>query len=374
MIWSVRQATGDDVSACVAILHAAATTDAGPLGTLDWRHPRIPDVVASNALAGELYVATAEDGVIAATFAVCGEADDYFASIVWADPGAPARYLHRLATAPARQGSGIGSVCVARAEEIAAAAGTRYLRLDTFKARPRLLAFYVGRGYVERGVADAPTGDPAQPIVPLACFEKPVEPPGGVLVLTVPGLHGSGPRHWQSAWERMRPGCRRIEQRDWQAPRRSEWVVTVDEKVAATRGRIALAAHSLGCITIAYWAQQADPAALSRIVGALLVAPADVERPGFTSLARGFAPVPNTAIPFPTVVVASTDDPFVSATRAAGFAAEWGSRFVNVGRRGHLASDSGLGAWPEGMALLDDLIAGPSPTTSLPSPTPTAMT
>jgi predicted alpha/beta hydrolase family esterase/GNAT superfamily N-acetyltransferase len=373
MTWSVRQATGDDVSACVAILHAAATTDAGPLGTVDWLHPRLAGVVAADADAGELYVAMAEDGVIAATFAVCREADAYYAGIVWADPAAPARYLHRLATPPRRQGSGIGSYCVARGEDLAHEAGARYLRLDTLQAHPRVVAFYLGRGYVECGVANAPSGDTAQPFVPLVCFEKPLEAPGGVPVLTVPGLHGSGPRHWQTAWERMRPACRRVEQRDWQAPRRAEWVVTLDEAIATRRGRIALAAHSLGCITIAYWAQQADAASLGRVAGALLVAPADVERPGFTSLARGFAPVPHTALPFPTIVVASTDDPFVAIGRAEGFASAWGSRFVNVGRRGHLGSDSTVGAWPEGEALLDDLIAGPSPTTGLPSVAPSVV-
>ena len=32
-----------------------------------------------------------------------------------------------------------------------------------------------------------------------------------------------------------------------------------------------------------------------------------------------------------------------------------GSRFVDVGNRGHINSDSKLGAWPEGQALLASL-------------------
>ena len=32
-------------------------------------------------------------------------------------------------------------------------------------------------------------------------------------ILTVPGLNGSGPAHWQTLWEGMRPDTARIELR-----------------------------------------------------------------------------------------------------------------------------------------------------------------
>jgi len=53
--------------------------------------------------------------------------------------------------------------------------------------------------------------------------------------------------------------------------------------------------------------------------------------------------------------VVSDDDPFCSAQRAHGMAADWGSEHVDVGVRGHINGDSGLGDWPEGLALLQSL-------------------
>ncbi|MGD7478422.1 alpha/beta hydrolase, partial [Ralstonia pseudosolanacearum] len=42
--------------------------------------------------------------------------------------------------------------------------------------------------------------------------------PAGVAMLTVPGLYGSGPGHWQSRWEERFPDWRRVEQDDWSTP------------------------------------------------------------------------------------------------------------------------------------------------------------
>jgi hypothetical protein len=57
-------------------------------------------------------------------------------------------------------------------------------------------------------------------------------------------------------------------------------------------------------------------------------------------------------LPFPSIVVASTDDPFVTPARAAAFARAWGSRLVTFERAGHLNADAGFGPWPEGRRLL----------------------
>ena len=37
-------------------------------------------------------------------------------------------------------------------------------------------------------------------------------------ILIVPGLHGSGPDHWQSRWQRLYPYFERIEQAQWDVP------------------------------------------------------------------------------------------------------------------------------------------------------------
>lgn len=169
-------------------------------------------------------------------------------------------------------------------------------------------------------------------------------------VLTVPGLYGSGPLHWQSIWEAMY-GYRRIEQQNWDAPVCADWVRNIEAAVAETGPDVVLAAHSLGCIAVAYWAAQTQ----LKIKSALLVAPADTERPGFPPEATGFSPVPLQYLPFNSIVVCSTNDEFISLQRAQHFAKAWGSRFVNAGNKGHINALSDLGDWPGGHRLITEL-------------------
>lgn len=172
--------------------------------------------------------------------------------------------------------------------------------------------------------------------------------------LAIPGLGGSGPAHWQSHWSRALPQVRRVAQRDWDAPSRRDWISTLDAAVRGAHDEVILVAHSLGCALVAHWARQHA----GRVRGALLVAPADVESPAHTPASvRGFAPMPLQALPFQSIVVASEDDPYVSVARARQFAEAWGSRFESIGAAGHINADSGLGNWPDGLALLESLHA-----------------
>ena len=86
-----------------------------------------------------------------------------------------------------------------------------------------------------------------------------------------------------------------------------------------------------------------------------MVAPADAEADTFPAGASGFSPVPMIKLPFPSVVVTSINDYFVSAGRAAEFAAAWGSELVNVGKAGHINVASGFGDWEQGLELLKQL-------------------
>jgi hypothetical protein len=81
----------------------------------------------------------------------------------------------------------------------------------------------------------------------------------------------------------------------------------------------------------------------------------DVERPDFPPAVTGFCPVQLQRLPFPSIVVASRNDPYVSLERACCFSQSWGSRFVNIGLGGHIDTAAGFGSWPQGEALLEDL-------------------
>jgi len=172
-------------------------------------------------------------------------------------------------------------------------------------------------------------------------------------VLVLPGLYDSGPDHWQTRWSAVRPGFRRVEQADWVTPRCADWIARLDEAVERTGPEALLVAHSAACALAAHWTALHP----RTIRGALLVAPSDVDAPTFPLGATGFAPMPLQRLPFPTIVVASANDPYVSLDRARTFAERWGSRFVSIGDNGHINSASGLGDWPEGLRILEALAA-----------------
>ncbi|KTT23430.1 RBBP9/YdeN family alpha/beta hydrolase [Pseudacidovorax intermedius] len=178
-------------------------------------------------------------------------------------------------------------------------------------------------------------------------------------VLLLPGWQNSGPGHWQTRWEALH-GDHRVEQHDWQRPLRGDWCARLEEEVLAAPGPVLLAAHSMGCLLVAAWAAHSRHTA--RVRGALLVAPGDLERDDLRQQIPGWAPIVRQRLPFPATLVGATDDPYCSAGRARGLAADWGARFVDLGARGHINADSGLGDWPEGRALLDELAAArPAP-------------
>lgn len=175
-------------------------------------------------------------------------------------------------------------------------------------------------------------------------------------VLTIPGLGGSGPAHWQTLWEKSRPDTARVDLGMWDRPHRNAWVTKIDQAIATARAPVILVAHSLGCIAVAWWAAMSPQPYGWPVAGALLVAPADVDRADTAAELAPFAPAPKQPLPFPSIVVASTDDPWITIDRAHSLAVDWGSHFVDHGANGHLNAASGLGRWPEGLELLDRVI------------------
>ena len=170
-------------------------------------------------------------------------------------------------------------------------------------------------------------------------------------ILTVPGLWNSGPQHWQTHWESQSSNVVRVQQRDWDRPDRAEWVRTLQSAIAAQAEPVVLAAHSLGCCLVAQWATDTGGAGVR---GAFLVAPSDVEAPHYPEEGRSFDAMPLARLPFPSLVVASTNDEYVSLDRARTFAGAWGSELVTIGAAGHINSASGHGPWEQGQRLLRD--------------------
>jgi len=172
-------------------------------------------------------------------------------------------------------------------------------------------------------------------------------------ILLLPGWQDSDPAHWQSRWEAIY-GDRRVEQHDWMHPLRGDWSARLEEEVIAAPGPVALVAHSLGCILVAAWA--AHSRHTGKVRAALLVAPGDLERDDLRQMIPGWAPIVRQPLPFPSSMIAAHDDPYCDAARSRDMARDWGSIYREAGARGHINSESGLGDWPEGRALLNDLL------------------
>lgn len=169
--------------------------------------------------------------------------------------------------------------------------------------------------------------------------------------LTIPGLASSGPRHWQTIWEKQHPYLfTRVEQDNWDLPVRDEWVEKLQIYIENLKEPTILVAHSMGCLTVVHWAQKY----FSPLVkGALLVAPADAEYSERLNFVEGFNPIPDKALPFESVLIASTNDIYASIERSEYFADVWGSTFLNIGAKGHINASSGFGEWEEGKIILN---------------------
>ncbi len=202
-----------------------------------------------------------------------------------------------------------------------------------------------------------------------------------VTTLILPGWLDSGPDHWQSLWQTAH-GYTRVQQHDWQRPLRGDWCAQLEHHVVnlialqkselqkqqilelqvdltgknvQNAPHIVLVAHSLGCHLVAAWA--AASRHTSAIRGALLVAPPDVTQGDLPPDLHGWRTPVLQPLPFAATCVVSSNDPFCSANAGHALAAAWGARCVDIGPLGHLNSESGLGSWPAGHAMLLDLAA-----------------
>ncbi len=167
----------------------------------------------------------------------------------------------------------------------------------------------------------------------------------GVRVVIMPGLHDSGPTHWQSRWQALYPEFERVRQDDWETPDLDRWAENLGTILRATPKPAIIAAHSFGCLA----SVQCASAGIPNLAGMLLVAPAD---PAKFELEKRLAQV---RLSIPSILIGSENDPWMHAERAACWAETWGSEFLNAGHLGHINTESGIGDWLFGLAHLQRL-------------------
>ncbi|TRX39707.1 RBBP9/YdeN family alpha/beta hydrolase [Flavobacterium restrictum] len=179
-------------------------------------------------------------------------------------------------------------------------------------------------------------------------------------LLIIPGLGDSGEKHWQHFWLQKFPNATKVVQDNWNEPQLDQWLNRLTQTIHKLDQPTILVAHSLAVSLVLHWvAQNSNP----NIIGALLVAPADVDSPDHTpDFLRNFAPIPTDKLPFPAIVIGTENDTYCAPERVQFLAKKWGSTFINIGYEGHINSDSDLAFWEEGQQFLNQLIAQINPT------------
>jgi len=177
-------------------------------------------------------------------------------------------------------------------------------------------------------------------------------------ILIIPGYTNSGPDHWQTRWEEKLSTARRIDQAEWSKPVLADWKANVVDAVNAAQKPVVLVAHSLGVATVV----QAVPEFRNKIAGAFLVAPPDVANAAVRPKhLMTFGPYPRDPLPFPSITVASRNDPFCAFDVAEDIAGAWGSLFIDAGEVGHINAESGHGPWPEGTLTFAKFVSSLKP-------------
>jgi uncharacterized protein len=169
--------------------------------------------------------------------------------------------------------------------------------------------------------------------------------PSTTRVLIMPGLHDSGPSHWQSRWQTLYPAFERVRQQDWETADLDRWAESLAVALRVSKKPVLVAAHSFGCLASIQCAAANHP----NLVGALLVAPADPVKFG---LEKKLA---SARLSIPAILIGSENDPWMSAEQAACWAGRWGADFLNAGQLGHINADSNIGDWLFGLSQLQRL-------------------
>lgn len=174
--------------------------------------------------------------------------------------------------------------------------------------------------------------------------------------IILPGIGGSGEDHWQSLWELSDPTVVRFQPASWDKPELTDWMAALDRSVAEAGAPPILIAHSLACLLVVHWAAQNKRS----VHGAFFVGVPDPASPAFPHEARSFTNPPLVPLPFPALIIASTNDPYASTEYAQTRANQWRAGFISAGALGHISSASELGEWPQGRDLLEAFRAGAS--------------
>lgn len=172
-------------------------------------------------------------------------------------------------------------------------------------------------------------------------------------ILLLPDVDGAAPGHWLRRWADRFGNGRLLQQEDAERPRRVDWLRSIEHEIIMSTRPVVLVAHGLAVSAVVHVAQRLVD---TKVRGAFLVAPPDHERGEVSAAAREFGNVPRDPLPFPSMLVASTDDRGCSVDSAVDLATAWGAELHLARNAGHIDLDSGHGPWPEGLLIFTRLM------------------
>ncbi|PBJ21962.1 Alpha/beta hydrolase family protein [Pseudomonas sp. ACN8] len=177
-------------------------------------------------------------------------------------------------------------------------------------------------------------------------------------ILIVPGLREHVAEHWQTLLAARLSNVRSVAPLTTDKLDCMARVRAIQHELEQIDGPVILVAHSAGVLMVAHWA-----AHYSRpIKGALLAAPPDLDAvwpsnyPSSETLrSQGWNPLPQSPLPFRSIVAGSTNDHLASLAAVTRMAQGWGAELLNLGDVGHLNPAAGFGHWQQAEALILEL-------------------
>lgn len=182
-------------------------------------------------------------------------------------------------------------------------------------------------------------------------------------ILVLPGLGGGERNHWYDRWSEKLRTARRVDGMDWSKngpePVLDDWIERIVRAVEQAGQPVVLIGHSLGALAAAHAAPRFPHL---KVAGGYLVAPPDIDmlrarHPAHDKMTAGFNPAPTAPLPFPSILVASRNDPYSTFEKAEDLSFAWGSKLESAGDSGHINAESGQGPWPEGLLSFANFMA-----------------
>lgn len=172
-------------------------------------------------------------------------------------------------------------------------------------------------------------------------------------IIMVPGA-GNDSNHWMARWQSRLSTARLVFGADGVRQVPADPTGATLAAIEAAERPVVLVAHSTGVVS----AILAAPLAQKKIVGAFYVSPPELEGNGqLARQARRLGDYPRDPLTYPSIVVASRNDPHGSFEHAGDLANAWGALLIDAGESGHIDEQSGHGPWPEGSMVFARFIA-----------------